>query len=106
VWNPNGRELIYTEPMAATNDPSRLRYNVMSAPMADPARPGRPQRLFETNPAILPLGQCAWTPCYSMSPDGQSFYTLQFRPRNISRVTSLRLILNWFDDVRRLAPTN
>jgi Tol biopolymer transport system component len=106
VWNPNGRELIYTEPMASTNDPSRLRYNVMSAPMADPARPGRPQRLFETNPAILPLGQCAWTPCYSISPDGQSFYTLQFRPRDVPRVTSLRLILNWFNDVRRLAPTN
>ena len=106
VWNPNGRELIYTEPMASTNDPSRLRYNVMSAPMADPARPGRPQRLFETNSAILPLGQCASTPCYSISPDGQSFYTLQFRPRDVPRVTSLRLILNWFDDVRRLAPTN
>ena len=41
-----------------------------------------------------------------MSPDGQSFYTLQFRPRVVPRVTSLRLILNWFDDVRRLAPTN
>ena len=104
VWNPNGRELIYTEPI--TNDPSRLRYNVMSALMADPARPGKPQRLFETNSAVLQLAQCAATPCYSMSPDGQSFYTLQFRPRNISRVTSLRLILNWFDDVRRLAPTN
>ena len=106
VWNPNGRELVYTEPMASTNDPSRLRYNVKSAPMADPARPGRPQRLFETNPAILPLGQCAFTPCYSISPDGQSFYTLQFRPRDVPRVTSLRLILNWFEDVRRLAPTN
>jgi hypothetical protein len=31
---------------------------------------------------------------------------LQFRPRDIPRVTSLRLILNWFDDVRRLAGTN
>jgi hypothetical protein len=75
-------------------------------PMADPARPGRPQRLFEAPYAILPLDGCASTACYSISPDGQSFYTLQLRPRDVPRVTSLRLILNWFDDVRRLAPTN
>ena len=56
VWNPNGRELIYTEPMASTNDPSRLRYNVMSVPMADPSASGKPQRLFETNSAVLPFG--------------------------------------------------
>jgi hypothetical protein len=108
VWNPNGRELIYTEPMAIgeTNDPSQRRFLVMSVQMGDPSRPGRPQRLFETNSAVLPFGECASTACYSISPDGQSFYTLQFRPRDIPRVTSLRLILNWFDDVRRLAPTN
>ena len=78
----------------------------MSVQMADPARPGRRQRLFDTDPAVLPLGQCASAPCYSISPDGQWFYTLQFRPRDIPRVTSVRLILNWFEDVRRLAPAN
>ena len=61
VWNPNGRELIYTEPMVAVRrrtTPSRKRYRVMSVPMADPARPGRPQRLFETrlcSPSIGPV---------------------------------------------------
>ena len=78
----------------------------MAVPMTDPARPGRPQRLFEAPYAVLPLDRCASTACYSVSPDGQSFYTLQLRPRDVPRVTSLRLILNWFDDVRRLAPTN
>jgi len=60
----------------------------------------------DTDPTVLPLGQCASTACYSISPDGQWFYTLQFRPRTIPRVTSLRLILNWFDEVRRLAPAH
>lgn len=78
----------------------------MSVQMADPSRPGRPQRLFKTVSAVLPLGQYASTPCYSISPDGQSFYTLQFRPRDIPRVASLRLILNWLDDVSRQAPAN
>jgi serine/threonine-protein kinase len=105
VWNRNGRELIYTEPTSRTAS-SEAKFRVMSVQMADPTRPGRPERLFETDSAVMPLGQCASTPCYSMSPDGQSFYALQFRPRDIPRVTSLRLILNWFDDVRRLAPTN
>jgi serine/threonine protein kinase/Tol biopolymer transport system component len=107
VWNPNGRELIYTESVAGTQtDPSQQRYRVMAAPMVDPRRPGKPRQLFENINEVLPLNQCASTPCYSVSPDGQSFYTLQFRPREIPRVKSLRLILNWFDDVRRLAPAN
>ena len=106
VWNPNGRELIYTEPMTTSQTIRRGRFRVMSVLMADPSRPGRPQQLFETAYAVLPLDSCASTACYSISPDGQSFYTLQLRPRDIPRVTSLRLILNWFDDVRRLAPAN
>ena len=108
VWNAHGRELIYVETIAfdQTKNPGRQGFRVMSVQMADPARPGRPQRLFDTDPAVLPLGQCASAPCYSISPDGQWFYTLQFRPRNIPRVTGVRLILNWFEDVRRLAPAN
>jgi Tol biopolymer transport system component len=102
VWNPNGRELFYV----VTIDGLRGKFNVMSVPMADPSHPGKPELLFETDARVLPLGQCASTPCFSVSPDGQSFYTLQFRPREIPRVTSLRLILNWFDDVRRLAPVH
>jgi hypothetical protein len=74
--------------------------------MVDPSRPGEPRQLFEAANEVRPLEQCASTACYSMTADGQSFYTLQFRPREIPRVKSLRLILNWFDDVRRLAPAN
>jgi hypothetical protein len=108
VWNPNGRELIYTETVVGsqTTDPSEERYRVMAAPMVDPMRPGKPRQLFEAANEVRPLDQCASTACYSMSADGQSFYTLQFRPRQIPRVKSLRLILNWFDDVRRLTPVN
>jgi len=108
VWNPKGGELIYTEPMPGTqaNDPALGGVRVMSVRMADPTQPGRPTPLFETISAKVPLGQCASTACFSISPDGQSFYTLQFRSRNIPRVTSLRLVLNWFDDIRRLAPVN
>ena len=106
VWNPMGRELFYTEPAGSAPGEPSGRFRLIAVPMADPARPGRPQQLFEALNAVLPLDGCASTACYAVSPDGQSFYTLQLRPREIPRVTSLRLILNWFDDVRRLAPTN
>ena len=80
VWNPNGRELIYTEmvvgPQAAA--PSQQKYRVMAVPMVDPAHPGKPRQLFEKANELLPMAQCASTACYSMSPDGQSFYSLQF----------------------------
>jgi serine/threonine protein kinase/Tol biopolymer transport system component len=105
VWNPNGRELFYPEPV--TGPPTvtaATRFRVMSVSMVDPTRPGRPQQLFEAAYAVLPFDSCASTACYSMSPDGQSFFTLQLRPRDVPRVTNLRLVLNWFDDVRRLAP--
>ena len=107
MWNPRGSELFYTEPGGSlgTSDPSRG-FRLMAVPMTDPARPGRPQRLFEAPYGVLPLDGCASTACYSVSPDGESFYTLQLRQRDVPRVTSLRLILNWFEDVRRLAPTN
>ena len=107
VWNPRGRELFYTEPVGGSQVTDPLAgFRLMAVPMADPARPGRPQRLFEGVNAVLPLDGCASTACYSISPDGQSFYTLRLRPRDVPRVTSVRLILNWFEDVRRLAPTN
>jgi len=108
MWNPRGGELFYSEPVGGVPPPSDPAgsFRLMSVAMADPARPGRPQRLFEARYAVLPLDSCASTACYSVSPDGQSFYTLQLRPRDVPRVTSLRLILNWFDDVRRLSPTN
>jgi len=107
MWNPKGGELFYTEPGggAQTSDPSRG-FRLMAVPMTEPARPGRPQRLFEAPYGVLPLDGCASTACYSVSADGESFYTLQMRQRDVPRVTSLRLILNWFEDVRRLAPTN
>jgi Tol biopolymer transport system component len=107
TWNPNGRELFYPEPVSSTGAVTdATRFRVMSVNMADPARPGRPQQLFEAAYAVLPFDSCANAACYSISPDGQSFFTLQLRPREMPRVGSLRLILNWFDDVRRLSPAN
>ncbi len=75
----------------------------MSAPMTDPARPGRSRELFRNLNATLPMDQCASTACYSLASNGQAFYTMRFRPRTPPRVTSVRLVVNWFEEVRRLS---
>ena len=105
VWNPNGRELIYTQ-QPIDNPAASVGWQVMSVSMTNPARPSRPERLFDVKSDTIPLGACASTPCYSVAPDGESFYTMRFRTWQPPRVTSVRLILNWFEEVRRLAPTD
>ena len=110
VWNRNGRELIYIEPRAnqsgssAQPPLSRVDGRVMSVSMTSPGRPGHAEPLFDTASATMPMGACASTPCYSIAPDGQSFFTMRFRPWNPPRVTSMRIVLDWFEEVRRLAP--
>ena len=66
--------LIYTEPIAFERDPRGNGTMSCQHRWPIPRGPGRPRRLFETtpNPPVRPV--CS-TPCYSMSPDGQSFYT-------------------------------
>ena len=55
---PRGGELFYTEPVGGVppaSDPSRS-FRLMAVAMADPARPGRPQRLFEARLCSSSLG--------------------------------------------------
>ncbi len=105
VWTRDGREVIYAQRLTA--DPTtNVGFRVMAVSMTNPARPGRPVSLFDVRNDTVPMGVCASTPCYSVAPDGQSFYTMRFRSWQPPRVTSVRLIQNWFEEVRRLAPAN
>jgi Tol biopolymer transport system component len=101
AWNPKGGELFYTEPRTGEANEWRL----MSAAMTDPRAPGRPMPLFSFSAANLLLAQCSPTTCYSVAPDGQSFFTLRVRPGQPPKVTSVQLIVNWYEEVKRLAPT-
>jgi hypothetical protein len=78
---------------------------MMSVEMAAPHHPGRPVPLFSFSPATLLLATCSPTTCYSVAPDGQEFFTLRMLPRQPARVTQIRLVLNWFEELKRLVPT-
>ncbi len=102
AWNPRGGELFYTEfHQGEAND-----WRMMSVDMTTPRHPGRPVPLFSFSSESLLLATCYPTACYSVTPDGEAFFALRMLPRQPARVTEIRLILNWFEELKRLVPTN
>jgi Tol biopolymer transport system component len=88
LWNRNGRELFYRSAnkmmgVSVTTGPEI----VLSAP-----RLLFEQRYSFTNQSIA---------SYDVSPDGQRFVMV----KNESDSGRLNLVLNWFEDLRRLAPS-
>ena len=82
-WSADGRQLYYTRGTEIMVVPVRT----------DPVlRIGTPQRLVE-NENIRG---------FDLSPDGRRFLTLS--PRSTDRPIALRVVLNWFDELERLAP--
>ncbi len=87
-WAPDGSELFYLE-----------EDRMMSVPVTigDSFQPGTPSVLFtHDNPSGPP-------PAYSVSPDGQRFVMLQ--PSEQETPGQINVILNWFEELKRLVPT-
>jgi hypothetical protein len=61
---------------------------------------GRPRLLFEGNYRLDHSGQSA---NYDVSPDGKSFVMVQPDPEARSEIT---VVLNWAEELKRLAPAN
>jgi serine/threonine-protein kinase len=90
VWNPNGREIFYRSgnrmmAVELTTTPNV----VLSAP----------QVLFESRYAF---GSGITIANYDVSRDGQRFVMV----KDESTAGRLNVVLNWFDELRRLVPTN
>ena len=103
AWNPKGKELFYVEGrMGPLVDADQ---RMMSVDMATPTHPGKPVFLFSFSPASVPLAMCDPTPCYSVAPNGQEFFAVRMLPRQPARVTQIRLVFNWFEELKRLVPT-
>lgn len=63
-------------------------------------RPGAPQTLFEGV-----FAQALWTNFsnYDIAPDGKSFVMIK-PDRGWGKTTEIRVVLNWFEELQRLAP--
>jgi len=93
VWSHDGRELFYRDFSGA----------VMSVPVAaGPGfSPGRPVRLFE-GAGYIGAGAQGGGRTYDVSPDGR-FLMVRSGERG---ATSIVVVLNWFDELERLAPVH
>jgi serine/threonine-protein kinase len=88
VWSPDGSELFY-----------RSADLMMVVDLADPARPGTPERLWVDRYVRDPNGNAA--PNYAIDVDGQRFVMLRAAVENDNE---LIVVLNWTEDLKRLVP--
>jgi Tol biopolymer transport system component len=92
VWNPNGRELFY-----------RNGNKVMVVDIAtDPVfAVGKPTLLFTGDYLHSSTGD----PNYDVSRDGRRFLMIQPGARDNATPTEIIVVVNWFDELKRLVPT-
>jgi hypothetical protein len=92
VWSRDGRELFYRDFSGA----------LMSVPVAaGPGfAPGRPVRLFEGT-GYVGAGAQGGGRTYDVSPDGSRFLMVRTGDQS---TTPLVVVLNWFEELERLAP--
>jgi hypothetical protein len=88
VWNPNGREIFYR------NGDKMMAVEISTTPDVKLAPP---RVLFEQPYAF---GAGITIANYDVSRDGQRFIMV----KNESSAARLNVVLNWFTDLRRLAP--
>jgi len=93
VWSPDGKELFY-----------RNGNKMMVVPIqTEPAfSTGTPQVLFEgsyVKSTVIPGYQY-----YDISPDGSRFLLLKENVQQSSR-NQIEIVLNWFEELKRLVPT-
>lgn len=91
AWNPNGRELFY-----------RIGNRMMAVPVTtQPAfSAGRPSMLFEGEYLASPFPQTGVT--YDVTPDGQRF--LMVKDAQTTSAAQINVVVNWFEELRRLVP--
>jgi eukaryotic-like serine/threonine-protein kinase len=88
VWDRRGRELFYR------NGDSMMVVTVTTQPTFIAGRP----RLLFTGPFVRGNN-------YDVSPDGESFVMVE-SGEDSGAATKINVMLNWFDELKRLIPTN
>ena len=91
MWAPNGREIFFR------NGNAVLSADISLTPQI---KVGRSRVLFTGNyaPAFSD------SPMYDVTPDGNAFVMVQ--PYEESVVSRMIVIVNWFEELRRLVPAN
>ena len=94
VWSPDGGSIYYRN----EEEDQTLVVPVTTNPEF---RAGAAQVLLEGQYAI---GTYVWYPNFDIAPDGKSFVMIK-EDESWGRTTEIRVVLNWFEELNRLAPT-
>jgi hypothetical protein len=88
MWSRGGRELFYR------NGDKMMAVAISTEPSFTPSGP---RLLFEGRYQTLQANSN-----YDVAPDGQRF--MMVRPAEGSALTELHVVLNWFEELKRLVP--
>jgi Tol biopolymer transport system component len=94
VWSPDGRSIYYRN----EEEDQTLVVPVATNPRF---RAGAPQVLLEGQ---YEIGTWVWYPNFDIAPDGKSFVMIK-ADESRGKATGVRVVLNWFEELKRLAPT-
>jgi len=93
LWSPKGHELFYRE------DDRMMVVSVRTTPRLQVSRP---RELFR-GAFLSPSNQAGVARTYDVAPDGEHF--LMIERGEAEGATDLHVILNWFDELKKLVPT-
>jgi len=95
VWHPNGQELFYRNGRA---------FEVVSIKTEPTFTQGSPVVLFTGRYTTDDLRSTA---NYDISPDGQRFLMIkEAEEEPVQQQTQINVLTNWFEELKRLVPTN
>ena len=93
VWSKDGRELFFLDAEGLLS--------VVDVGAGDGFTASRPKRILERSFYVSGQGLV-----YDVSNDGKRFLMIEEDPADPIAPTEIRLILNWFEELERLAPSN
>jgi Tol biopolymer transport system component len=93
LWARTGNELFYW-------DVGRTTLMVVDTDTQPAFRAGTPRVLLKYQKAV-----CSPVRCYDITPDGKRFLTERRSEVKTRPITELNLVGNWFEELKRLAPT-
>jgi Tol biopolymer transport system component len=93
LWAPNGRELYY-------RDPAGTKVMAVEITTEPSFNAGIPRLLFEVENVHISTARN-----YDISTDGRRFLMQVVPEVEIVRARQMRAVLNWFEELKRLVPT-
>ena len=101
IWRRNGRELFYVRENAPAAGGGAADISIMTVPvtLAPAFTSGTPKELFKGDYEVNRPARA-----YDVSHDGRHFLLLQARERAPERITQMRVVQNWHEELKRLVP--